>query len=148
MAEPVRTSFNRLDYIFKLSVILTLAVVATILAKDILIPLLFSGLLSMVMVPLVRRLERRGLNRTLSVSIVLAVALLILGAIIWITIGQVVDLVNDLPNLEAKFNSLVTQLQAAAVENLGMTGEEANRAHRRSFEKSRSDPWRYPYQNR
>ena len=97
--------FDRLDYIYKLSIVVALSIAATILASDIVVPLAFAAFLSVVMLPLVKWLERRKLGSAFSIIIVLAATVIILGLLIWLVVDQVVGLVNDLPNLQAKFQN-------------------------------------------
>src|SRR5687768_6363022 len=108
---PPKPAFDRLDYIFKVSVVITLFIAAAILASDILIPMAFAALLSVVLLPVVRKLEARGLGTALSVTIVLFLTVVGMGLLIWLTINQVVSLVNDLPNLESKLESFVLNVQ-------------------------------------
>ena len=99
--------FDRLDYIYKLSIVIALSIAATILASDIVVPLAFAAFLSVVMLPLVKWLERRKLGPAFSIIIVLAATVIILGLLIWLVVDQVVGLVNDLPNLQAKFENYI-----------------------------------------
>ncbi len=54
--------FDRLDYIYKLLVVIALTITATILASDIVVPLAFAAFLSVVMLPLSKRLEKRKIR--------------------------------------------------------------------------------------
>src|SRR6478609_274702 len=95
--------FDLLDYTYKLLVVAALLITACILASDILIPICFSAILSIVLLPGVKFLERK-LSPALSISLVLIFTLSILVLIIWLTVNQITGLINDLPNLEAKFS--------------------------------------------
>src|SRR5690349_5582472 len=101
----VSKPFDRLDYTYKLFVIVALIITGTVLARDIVIPILLSGFLAVILLPLVSRLQRK-LSLTLSVIIVLTVTFLILAGSMWIIGDQLTRLVQDLPNLENKFNLL------------------------------------------
>jgi putative heme transporter len=121
MSELQKPAFNRLDYIFKLSVVLAIATAAAVLASDIIVPMAFAGLLSVVMLPMVRRLENKGVGTALSITIVLLITVAGLGLLLWLTVTQVVGLLADLPNLEAKSESFVRSLQITLREDFGVS---------------------------
>lgn len=98
--------FDLLDYTYKLLVVVALLITAGILASDILIPICFSAILSIVLLPGVKFLERK-LSPWLSILLVLIFALSILVLFIWLIVNQITGLIQDLPNLEAKFSLLV-----------------------------------------
>jgi predicted PurR-regulated permease PerM len=105
----IRT-WNRLDYIFKLMVIIALSVYAVILLRDIVIPLLFAIFLSMVLLPIVNKIERRT-GTTLAVTIVVVGGTILFGLLLWILINQIIGLVNDLPNLQDRANEFVNDIK-------------------------------------
>src|SRR5215212_6914399 len=107
MAKP---TFDRLGYVYKLMVIIGLTITATILCRDIVIPLAFAGFLSIVLLPIVKRIERRT-GTTLAVTIVLVTGIIVFGFLGFLLVNQVINLVNDLPNLESKTEAFVTSLQ-------------------------------------
>lgn len=120
-----KKTFNRLDYIYKLFAIIALSITAAILAKDIVIPILISAFLSVILLPVVNRLQKK-LSLTLSVIIVLVFTLLVFVGAIWIIGDQLSRLVQDLPNLESKFNALVDDVSTRIQDGLGMTSIEQN----------------------
>lgn len=128
----VSKPFNRLDYVFKLFVVIALVITAVTLAQDIVIPLLLSAFLAVILLPVVNRLQRR-LSLTLSVSIVLVVTLLILVGAIWIIGDQLSRLADDLPNLENKFNHLVDTVSNEVRSLLGMSRAEQNQMEREAL---------------
>jgi putative heme transporter len=121
MSQVIRKPFDRLDYIFKLSVVVTLFITAAIVASDIIVPMAFAALLSVVMLPLVRRLERKGIATSLSITLVLLMTIIALSGLIWLTVDQVVGLVNDLPNLQVKMESFFRNIQLTLREDFGIS---------------------------
>ena len=119
--------FDRLDYIYKLSIVVALSIAATILASDIVVPLAFAAFLSVVMLPLVKWLERRKLGSAFSIIIVLAATVIILGLLIWLVVDQVVGLVNDLPNLQAKFQNYINHLSVTLRKDFGVSLSDQNK---------------------
>lgn len=128
----VSKPFNRLDYVFKLFVVIALIITAVTLAQDIVIPLLLSAFLAVILLPVVNRLERK-LSLMLSVSIVLVVTFLILAGAVWIVGDQLSRLANDLPNLENKFIHFVDTISNEARSLLGMSSAELNQLQREAL---------------
>jgi predicted PurR-regulated permease PerM len=119
-------SFNRLDYTYKLLVIVALVIVAIILAKDIIIPIAFASFLSIVMLPLVKRLERRKINTVVSILIVLlgfTFSLFLLG---WLIVDQIVALVNDLPDIQSKMYVFSNRISQLLRDDLGISLSDQN----------------------
>lgn len=124
--------FDRLDYTFKLLVVIALIITATILAKDIVIPILISGIFAVVLLPIIKRLERK-MSPILAILLALVCAFLVFCSLAWITVNQMSSLVSDLPNLELKFNSLVDQLSSTLQETFNMSAGEQNQLLKNSL---------------
>jgi predicted PurR-regulated permease PerM len=119
--------FDRLDYTYKLFVVVALSIALIIVAKDIVVPMAFAAFLSVVMLPAVRKLERKKIGTGLSISIVLFGTVLIVGLLIWLVVDQVVGLINDLPNLQSKFETSVNQLSRTLRRDFGISTSEQNK---------------------
>lgn len=119
--------FDRLDYIYKLSVVIALFIAATMLASDIVVPLAFAAFLSVVMLPIVKKLERRKLGPAISIIIVLAATVVILGLLTWLVVDQVVGLVNDLPNLQAKFENYINHISNTLQQDFAVSLSDQNK---------------------
>jgi putative heme transporter len=117
--------FDRLDYTFKILIVVAIIITAVILAKDIVIPILISGIFAIVLLPVIKRLEKK-LSPVLSILIALIATFLIFSALAWITVSQMGSLVKDLPNLELKFNTLVDQVSSTLQETFNMSAREQN----------------------
>ena len=125
MHDPQRP-FDRLDYIYKLFVVIALTLVAMVWAADIIIPFAFAGILSVVMLPLVKRLEARRVAPALAISIVLLVTIVVLGLLIWLMVGQIMGLVADLPNLQAKLEAFINQT-SSTLREFGISTVDQNK---------------------
>lgn len=120
-----KQKFDRLGYIYKLMVVIALSITAVILCRDIVVPLAFAAFLSVVMLPLVKRIERKT-GLTLAVTITLVGTIVVLGLLGWVLVHQIVSLANDLPNLQTKFDSFVDQAEKTISEQLNMDrGEQS-----------------------
>jgi predicted PurR-regulated permease PerM len=126
MSDKAKT-FDRLDYLYKLFVVITLLIVGAIVAKDIIIPLAFAGLLSIVVLPLVKKMEQRGIPTALAITIVLIITISALALILWLVIIQVANLVNDLPDLQVRFENFLDQLSRFARNSFNISRVEQNK---------------------
>jgi len=79
-------------------------------AKDILIPIALAALLAFLLSPVVVRLTRRGIHRTLSVVIASILAFGVFAGVGWIVASQTLNVVQQLPlyvqNIEGKIAKL------------------------------------------
>lgn len=121
------SSFNRLDYIYKLLIIIALVITGTILAREIVIPVAFAAFLSIVSLPVVVWLEKRKLGTTLSISLVLLATIIVMGLLLWLLINQIIALVNDLPNLQTRFENYVLQVTRVIEDELNISTAEQKR---------------------
>ncbi len=81
-------------------------------AQDFFIPLVLAGLLSFLLSPLVRRLERWRLGRVGAVLVTTALAFVLIGGLAYLVTSQFLDLAGSLPkyrnNLIARVSALKT----------------------------------------
>jgi putative heme transporter len=115
--------FDRLDYIYKLFFVVALTITAIILCRDIVIPLAFAGLLSTVMLPAVKRIEKKT-GQTWAVLIVLVGGIIVFGFLGWLLVNQIINLVNDLPNLESKLDLFREETTRRIAETFGISSNE------------------------
>jgi putative heme transporter len=128
----VSKPFDRLDYIYKLFMIIALAILATVFAADIIIPLLIAAFLSMVLLPVVKWFEKK-LSLTFSVLIVLIISLVVFIGIMWIIGNQLTNLISDLPDLESKYRALVDNVSTHLQTSLGINEDEQTRMLKESL---------------
>jgi len=126
MPQHLERPFDRLDYTYKILVVIALIIAVAILAQDIVIPLAFAGLLSIVMLPVIKRLEVK-LGTTFSIILVLLGTVVITGLFLWLIVTQIISLVNDLPNLESKFQTFVNQTSRTLRRDFGVSNSEQNK---------------------
>lgn len=118
---------DRLDYTFKLLIVIALLITGVVLAKDIVIPLSFAALLSIVMLPLIKKLEQRKIPTALSITIVLLFVVVGMGLLIWLIVNQIVNLVNDLPDLQVRFENFLDQASSVARNNFNISKSDQNK---------------------
>jgi putative heme transporter len=119
----VSKPFDRLDYIYKLFIIIALSILATVLAADIVIPLLIAAFLSIVLLPVVNWFEKK-LSLTLSVVVVLILSIIVFVGIMWIIGDQLTSLIRDLPDLESRYKALVDNVSMQVQTTLGITEDD------------------------
>jgi len=119
------TQFNRLDYTYKLLMVIALIITGAVLARDIVIPLMIAGILSIVLMPIVKKLEQK-IPPTLAVTIVLLSTLILFVLSGMLIVNQLALLIRDLPDLETKFDSWVDQISRSLRINLGLSLKEQN----------------------
>ena len=118
--------FDRLSYVYRLMIVVALTITAIVLCRDIVVPLAFAAFLSIVMLPIVKRIEKKT-GLTLAVTITLVGTIVILGFLGWVLVHQIVGLANDLPNLETKFYSFVEQVNTTLSEQFSIDKAEQNK---------------------
>lgn len=91
-------------------------VAALYLARQVLIPLALAGLLTFLLAPAVRRVERLGLGRAAGVLIVVGAMGLALGGVAWVLEEQVGDLATKLPEYRANIR---TKLESVRGDGTG-----------------------------
>ena len=127
MPDQLHKPFDRLDYTYKLLVVVALTIVTLVLAQDIVIPFAFAGILSIVMLPVVKKLEERKVGTALSITIVLFSTIILIGLFIWLIVNQVIGLINDLPNLQVQFETFIDQASRTLRRDFGIsTAEQKN----------------------
>lgn len=127
MTNNTQQPFNRIDYAYKLMVLIALGITAIILTRDIVIPMAFAGFLAVVMLPVVKKMEERNIGTAISITLVLLVTLILTGLIIWLIVEQVGGLLNDLPNLQAKFETYLNQVRGSLRRDFGISTTEQNK---------------------
>jgi len=130
--NPQEPPFNRLDYTYKVLMVLALIIVGIILMRDIVIPLMIAGILTVVLIPLVKKMERK-ISSTLAIIIVLLSTFTLFILVGILIVNQLASLVQDLPNLETKFNSWIDQISSSLQSELGMSVKEQNQLLKNSL---------------
>jgi putative heme transporter len=118
--------FDRLDYIYKLFVVIALLITATILCRDIVIPVAFAILFSVVMLPVIKRLERKT-GTTWAILIVLVGGIIVFGFLGWLLVKQVMGLAQDMPNLQSRADILLEQGSQTLKEKLDVSTDDQNK---------------------
>lgn len=114
----------RLPWYAKVTIILfglSLAITILFFGRDVLIPLAYAALLSVLLHPLTSFLEKRKFPRLLSISIAVAIACIVFACLVTFIGMQVGQFGEDLPRLKKESLEYVGRLQAFVRENWGIT---------------------------
>ena len=114
--EGPRYGRNFLDITFKSLVIITLLVYGAYYSRAVVVPLIFSIFMALILYPLIQKLESKGINRALSITIVMLIMLCFISGCIWIIGAQADKIIVDFPALKDQF--------LRYIDNLGMQIEE------------------------
>ncbi len=100
-------------YLLKLS--LTLFCVIAIgfiiyIGQDIIVPIAFSTLLALLLLPLNKRLEPK-IGRAASILLTISLAIIFITAIIYFFSTQIAAFVDDIPTIKKQFNQHIRTFQ-------------------------------------
>jgi predicted PurR-regulated permease PerM len=110
--------------IFRILMILVLVVVILVYAKPFLVPLVFAGLFAMLLLPITRWLQARGLNQVVSILISILVLIAFFGLLIAFISWQVSDLAGDASKMEGQLTKQVDKLRAYLSNSVGIPPQE------------------------
>ena len=79
--------------------------------RDILSPIAFSLILAILLNPLVNKMQKKGVNKVVAISLALTLTLLIIAGIFYFISSQVMNFSDNLPALKSSFNEHFSQLQ-------------------------------------
>lgn len=103
-------SNTTLSKLANFSIFIAAIVLLLIYAQNILIPIVIAAFFAMLMVPLVNWMERKGINRIISISFAIVICLLILGGVISLIVSQVSSFSNDFAQIQERFDVLQEQV--------------------------------------
>ncbi len=103
--------------------IIAIVITSLILTKDIVLPITFAALFSVVLLPIVSRIEKKT-GRILSIIIVLTGSLLLFALFTWFIVSQLTNLVDSLPDIEDKFFSYVYEVSSSLSDQFQISNED------------------------
>jgi predicted PurR-regulated permease PerM/methylmalonyl-CoA mutase cobalamin-binding subunit len=103
-----------------LQILLAMVIVVASLryAQDVLIPLALATLMTFLLAPLVARLQRLGIPRTIGTVAAVTVAFLLIGGVIYMVVHQATDLAGELPTYRRQLRANIEDL-GVAVRGVG-----------------------------
>ena len=103
---------------------LSLAVLILYVGRDVMIPLAYAALVSVLLSPLVSFLERHRVPQLLAITIAVSLACIGVVALVVVIGMQISQFGEDLPRLKEAGNLYLARLQAFVTEYLGVTYAE------------------------
>src|SRR5690554_4809012 len=88
-----------IDKIAKSLIIVAFIVLALYFFTNVLMPIIFSGIASLILLPIVKFFDRIGVNKTLSVTLTVLIMLIFASGIIFVLVFQSQSIVVELPKL-------------------------------------------------
>jgi predicted PurR-regulated permease PerM len=111
----------------KLSLILlmlTLIGFIVFIGQDIIVPLAFSILLAILLLPFNNYLERKGVPRVLAIILSLTLSIIFIGAIVYFLSSQIARFVDDIPAVKQHLNDHLKTVQKWISQQFNMTKTE------------------------
>lgn len=115
---------NFLDLSYKILIIVVLLIYGAYQARAVIVPLIFSIFIALILYPLISKLETKGINRGLSITIVLLVVLCFISGFIWIIGAQADKVIVDLPGLKQQFQVYIDNLGDEIEKRLNISTDQ------------------------
>ncbi|HEY5744602.1 MAG TPA: AI-2E family transporter [Chryseolinea sp.] len=96
------------------------------LGRDILVPLLFSILLSTLLLPFTAFLRRRGIHKVLSILLPVLLSFFAIVGVLYLLSSQVVNFLDDIPALKERIGEVSSGFQKWVNENTHITVRKQN----------------------
>jgi predicted PurR-regulated permease PerM len=107
--ESINTSSSKMKVVYHYLMVIAITIALFVLTKDILVPMAFAALFSVVLLPLVKFFGKK-MGEIAAISVTLLCVLICLLLIGWFVISQLSSLAASLPDLEQKFLNLITEI--------------------------------------
>lgn len=93
---------------------------------DIIVPVLFAGIIAILLNPVVNYLQSKNVNRVIAIIIALIAGLIIIGALIYFLVWQITYFSDSFPALKDKFNLLTVQAMEWIAGMLNIPSDRVN----------------------
>lgn len=117
-------------------VILIALVVILVYAKPFLVPVTFAALLAMLLLPVAKWLQRKGVGKAIAVLLSMLLLILFFALVAFFISWQISDIASDASKLEQQLTSKYQQLQHLVSEKLGISLEKQNEMIRKQQDAS------------
>jgi predicted PurR-regulated permease PerM len=88
--------------------------------KSILVPVCFSGLFALLLVPLCARFERWRVPRPLAILLCIILVITFLAGLIWLLSSQLISFIQELGTLSDRVNEYIQKVQLFLYKNFGI----------------------------
>jgi predicted PurR-regulated permease PerM len=104
--------------------ILFIAGIVLYLGKVLFVPLLFGLLFAMMMYPICKKMEKKGVPRSVAITILLFFILILFIVLIWLLIVEVNSFLTDLPMVNQKLANLFPEFNKWIESSFGISTKE------------------------
>jgi predicted PurR-regulated permease PerM len=115
---------QRLAKAVRILLVLILLVVILVYAKPFLVPLAFAGVLSLLLLPITRWLERRGINKAVATLLTLLAFLSVFAALFFFIGWQLSGITEDASQMEQQFSQKLQQLKSSISKTFGVSPQK------------------------
>jgi predicted PurR-regulated permease PerM len=108
--------------------LLSLAILAAaiVLGKEVLLPILFSILLAMLLLPATNYLAKKNFHRILSIGIPVLFTLITIGGLIYFLSAQIINFLDDAPELNKRLSEVGASFQKWINQHIHITVRKQN----------------------
>src|SRR5664279_2164009 len=114
----------KLDRTNKILLFTILISVILYFGKEFFVLITFSGLLAMLMTPVSNWLEKRGMTRVFSSLLSVFILITVISAIVLLLSAQINNIGKELPQIQIRFEELISDVQSWISDNLGVSSEQ------------------------
>lgn len=125
---------------------LVLIVVICYTLQSVIVPMLFAVIISVVLYPVCRRLERMGLTRSAASLLSLILAVLVLSGISYLLVSQTINIGNNAADIASKIKGVGDRLMAWGSDKFHMSSYELSSELKERLSDSMSDLGSYATQ--
>jgi predicted PurR-regulated permease PerM len=122
--NPPHPSSGRKFSVLEILQYIILIAVVLYFGKTLFIPLSFSLLISFILYPICKWMEKKGVNQSVSIFISLFSVMLIVGAVLYLLFSQIVEFSYEWQPFKAKLFETVNQLSGFLTERFGISTEK------------------------
>jgi predicted PurR-regulated permease PerM len=115
---------QRLAKAVRILLVLILLVVILVYAKPFLVPLAFAGIFSLLLLPVARWIEKRGINKAVATLLTLLAFLSVFAALFFFIGWQVSNITEDASQMEQQFSQKLQQLKMSVSKTFGVSPEK------------------------
>lgn len=115
---------GQLAHLNKALLFLVLGTIVLVYGKPVLVPLFFAIMLAMLMAPVCRWLDGKGLHRIVSCLICVFILLIVFLGMMGIMVGQVSSFITNLSNFETRTDELLFSLQRFIEQNFRISMDQ------------------------
>lgn len=120
---PVPSKLNRLSTLQILQYVVLICIVLYF-GKTLFIPLSFALLISFILYPVCKYLEKKGINRSLAIAISVSVVTILAGGIIFLLFTQLLEFFHEWHSLKTKILESISQLSILLAEQFGLSAQK------------------------